>query len=179
MAGMDQKDSCSGMYKAGIAGDKAPCCFLFSGSQDHDLASWPLWTRRTVAVACIRLVLLVTMHLAVCSSWSAGPCSLSTETGMHSANCAAALPRGDGTGAVLGQFIDPLCATTGALVQVQSWTGALMVQTVQKTVELPQLQFRRLCWRRCIMQRQVQLFSRREQWKGLRFSHRQGFLDLK
>ena len=54
----------------------------------------------------------------------------------------------------------PLCATSG-----------VMVQTMPKTV-----------WRGFTavkMQRQVQLFSRREQWKGLRFSHRQGVLDLK
>ena len=31
-------------------------------------------------------------------------------------------PRGDGTGAVLGQLIGPLSAMTGTLVQVQSWT---------------------------------------------------------
>ena len=29
-------------------------------------ASWPVCTRRTVAVACTRLVLMVTMHLALC-----------------------------------------------------------------------------------------------------------------
>ena len=64
--------------------------------------------------------------------------------------------RGDGTGAVLGQFIGPLCAMTGVLVQVQSWTRcscpslcqtcAFLVQTVQNTVELPQLQFLRWWW---------------------------------
>ena len=37
-------------------------------------ASWPIWTRRTVAVVCTRRVLLVTMHLALCSlPWLAGP----------------------------------------------------------------------------------------------------------
>ena len=29
--------------------------------------SWPIWTRRTVAVVCTRLVLLVTLHLEPCS----------------------------------------------------------------------------------------------------------------
>ena len=37
-------------------------------------ASWPIWTRRTVAVVCTRRVLLVTMYLALCSlPWLAGP----------------------------------------------------------------------------------------------------------
>ena len=36
-------------------------------------ASWPIWTRRTVAVVCTRRVLLVTMHFALCSlPWLAG-----------------------------------------------------------------------------------------------------------
>ena len=36
-------------------------------------ASWPVWTRRTVAVVCTRRVLMVTMHLALCSlPWLAG-----------------------------------------------------------------------------------------------------------
>ena len=149
------------------------------GSQAHDLESWQLWIRRTVAVACTRLALLVTMHLALCSSLVGRPMISVNRDRYAQCNLCSCSLRGDGTGVVLGQFIDPLCATTGALVQVQSWTrcscplfcqtGALLVQTVQITVELPQLQFRRLCWRRCIMQRQVQLFSRREQWKGLRF----------
>ena len=37
-------------------------------------ASWPLWTRRTVAVVCTRRVLLVTMHLALYSlPWLQAP----------------------------------------------------------------------------------------------------------
>ena len=37
-------------------------------------SSWPLWTRRTVEVACTRLTMLVTMHFALSSlPWFAGP----------------------------------------------------------------------------------------------------------
>ena len=37
-------------------------------------ASWPIWTRRTVAIVCTRRVLLVTTHLTLYSlPWLAGP----------------------------------------------------------------------------------------------------------
>ena len=55
--------------------------------------------------------------------------SLSTETGLHSANCAA--DREDLTGTVLGLIVDaPVVTATGAVVQ-----------TVQNSVEIPHLQF--------------------------------------
>ena len=79
MAGMDQKDRYalgSGIYKAGIHGDKR--CFLFPGLQAQiPPASWPVFSRSTVmrlAVARTRLVLLVTVHFVLCSLlWCAGP----------------------------------------------------------------------------------------------------------
>ena len=46
LAGMDKKDRCSGIYKAGIDGDNA---VLFPGRQAPGCSSsWPIWTRRTV-----------------------------------------------------------------------------------------------------------------------------------
>ena len=55
--------------------------------------------------------------------------SLSTETGLHSANCAA--DREDLSGTVLGLIVDePVVAATGAVVQ-----------TVQNSVEISHLQF--------------------------------------
>ena len=42
-------------------------CVPLGCCRPRSSASWPVWTRRTVAVACSRLVLLVTMHLALCS----------------------------------------------------------------------------------------------------------------
>ena len=93
-------------------------------------ASWPVWTRRTVAVAFTWLVLLVTMHLALCSlPWFAGP------------------------------FLDFMVQTVQNPVQVQFWDEvvvmpvvgqrlALMVQTVPKPVEFPQVQPSPLLWRR-------------------------------
>ena len=71
---------------------------------------------------------LVTMLLALCSSWfSSGPgCSTSwpvwtkrTVTQFLLVTMPLALFRRDSIGAVLGQFLGPLCATTGALVQGQ------------------------------------------------------------
>ena len=57
----DQKDSCFGMYKAGIAGDMHLALFSFFWfAGPWCAASWPVWTIRTVAVSCTRLVLLVT-----------------------------------------------------------------------------------------------------------------------
>ena len=54
--------------------------FLLSSACSRCVASWSVWTRRTErplsssAVACARLVLLVTLHLALCSlCLSAGP----------------------------------------------------------------------------------------------------------
>ena len=70
MAGMDQKDRCSGLFKAGIDGCDAPRA-VFSSSCS---SSWPVWTRGTISVACARRVWLVTMHLALFSlPWFAGP----------------------------------------------------------------------------------------------------------
>ena len=73
MAGMDQKDSCSGFYKAGIAGDNGPRAVLSSlvGTPTM-LGSMARMARKTasrffLAVTCARLVLPVTMHLALCS----------------------------------------------------------------------------------------------------------------
>ena len=66
MAGMVQKDRCRGLCIAGIAGYDAPrtCVRFFF---------WPVWTRRTDALAWTMLVLLVILHLALCSfPWLAG-----------------------------------------------------------------------------------------------------------
>ena len=75
MAGMDQNDSCCSMYKAGYAGCNALRAVSFSlVRRPMMLGIMPVWTGRTVAVACIRLVMLVAMHLALCSFPSfAGP----------------------------------------------------------------------------------------------------------
>ena len=73
MARMVQKDSCSGMCKASIAGFTARCVFpLVVGRPAGRL----VWTRRTI---CSSLVLLAMMLLALCScSLSSGPrCSAS------------------------------------------------------------------------------------------------------
>ena len=81
--------------------------------------------------------------------------SLSTETGTHCAKCAAALT----VEMAQVQFLDNLLTryvqrqvlwsrcSLGQGVHARCFcqTGALLVQTAQKTVELPQLQFRRLC----------------------------------
>ena len=64
MAGMVQKDRCSGLYMAGIAGYDAPRTVWLAGPECP--AFWPVWTRRTVAVAWTMLVLLVILHLALC-----------------------------------------------------------------------------------------------------------------
>ena len=40
-------------------------CFLRSSAGLRCPASWPVWTRRIVVMACTRLVLLVTMHFAL------------------------------------------------------------------------------------------------------------------
>ena len=98
--------------------------------------------------------------------------------------------RGDGTGAVLGTIYWPVvcndrCSGSGAV-----WDKVFHARCCARQVHFWSRQYRipwncRSCssdgggLRRCIMQRQVQLFSRREQWKGLRFCHRQGVLDLK
>ena len=67
-----------------ISGGRCPCCVgrvlvtirlgcVPLGCR-RPSSSWPLWTRRTVAVACTRLVLLVTIHFALFSlPWFAGP----------------------------------------------------------------------------------------------------------
>ena len=56
--------------------------------------------------------------------------SLSTETGLHTANCAADREDLTGTVFLFGCRRARCCAATGAVVQ-----------TVQKSVEIPQLQF--------------------------------------
>ena len=59
-SGMDQEDSCSSMFKAGIAGANAPrAVFVSLVLRPMMLASWPAWSRWTVAVSCARLVFLV------------------------------------------------------------------------------------------------------------------------
>ena len=66
--GMDQKGRCSGMYKAGIVGHYAPRAVFFPGLAGPECSAfWPVRTRRTVAVAWTMLVLLVILHLALCS----------------------------------------------------------------------------------------------------------------
>ena len=59
LAGMDQKDSYCGMYNTGYAGCDAPRAVFRPGPLDQ-------WI---VAVACVRLFLLVFMHFALCSLW--------------------------------------------------------------------------------------------------------------
>ena len=75
MAGIFQKDSCCGMYKAGFAGCDALRAVSFSRVRRPMMLSiMPVWTGRTVAVACTRPVMLVVMHLVLCSfPWFAGP----------------------------------------------------------------------------------------------------------
>ena len=64
-------------------------------------------------------------------------CSSSTETGTHSANCAAL--RRDSTGAALGPVRHArFCATPGVCVAQKQFP---MVLTFQKTIEILQLQF--------------------------------------
>ena len=66
-------DSGSGMFLVLLVTFFFALCFLRSSTGLRCLASWPVWTRRTVAVVCARLVLMVTMHLALCSlPWLAG-----------------------------------------------------------------------------------------------------------
>ena len=49
-------------------------CIPLGCRRPRSSASWPVWTRRTVAVAFTRLVLLVTTDLALCSlPWLARP----------------------------------------------------------------------------------------------------------
>ena len=75
MAGMYQMDSSSlvvvhgsGMCRVGFTGYDVPRVMFPSGVASPGCsASWPVWTRKTIAVSCTRLVLLVTMHLALCS----------------------------------------------------------------------------------------------------------------
>ena len=49
-------------------------CVPLGCRRPRSSASWSVWTGRTVAVACTRPVLLVTIHFALCSfPWLAGP----------------------------------------------------------------------------------------------------------
>ena len=67
-AGMDRKDSCCGMYKAGYAGCDATRAVFVSLVRTRS-ASWKVWSRRTVTVACARLVFLVKLwRFRSCSS---------------------------------------------------------------------------------------------------------------
>ena len=75
MVGMDQKGRCSGMYKEGFVGHYAPRAVFFPGLAGLECSAfWPVRTRRTVMrLFLARLLLLVTMHLALCSlPWFAG-----------------------------------------------------------------------------------------------------------
>ena len=100
-------------------------CVPLGCRRPRSSTSWPVWTRR--AVGSLRFF-LVTMPLALCSSWfSSGPgCSTSWPiwtkrkvTQFLLVTMPLTLFRRDSTGAVLGQFLGLLCATTGALVQGQ------------------------------------------------------------
>ena len=85
--------------------------------------------------------------------------------------------RGDGTGAVLGQFIDPLCATTGALVQVQPRTRcSCPLFLPDRCIVGPDSAENRGT---AVVAVPTVVLTSLQQWSGLRFSHRQGALDLK
>ena len=59
------------VYKYWVGG--LPSCDHAATSFSVLRASWPIWTRRTVAIVCIRRVLLVTLHLTLYSlPWLAG-----------------------------------------------------------------------------------------------------------
>ena len=63
-----------------FSGHGAPrVMFLLASPSPGCFASWPVWIRRTVAVACTKLVSMVTLHFMLCSPpWSASPgCSSS------------------------------------------------------------------------------------------------------
>ena len=66
-------DSGSGVFLIFLMTFFFALCFLRSLTGLRCPASWPVWTRRTVAVAFTRLVFMVIMHLALCSPWLAGP----------------------------------------------------------------------------------------------------------
>ena len=81
LAGIDKKDCCTGIYKAGLNGDNAPRAVFSSLVGSGFSSSWPIWTRRTVvhlAVACSRLEKPVTMHLPLFS-----PCLQAHDAGHH------------------------------------------------------------------------------------------------
>ena len=42
-------------------------CSLLASPSPGCSVSWPVWTRRTVAVACTKLILMVTLHFVLCS----------------------------------------------------------------------------------------------------------------
>ena len=83
-------------------------------------ASWPTWTRRTVAVVFTRRVLLVTLHLVLCSLFRAWTRSLTS------------LPGPPETLQLL--YIDKVVDVLVVPVQLSS-------AVVKETAELPQLQF--------------------------------------
>ena len=100
--------------RGGRSGHLVPPLFLAALVVDNDSGLLAL------------LVLLVTIHLALCSLLSTpGPrcsaswpvCTRRTVTQYLLVMMPLALFCCDSTGAVLGQFIGPLCATTGSLVQ--------------------------------------------------------------
>ena len=83
MASMNQKDNTTLVDYLGLlvllVTMHLALCFLLVSPSPGCSASWPVWTRRIIAVACTRLVFMVNMLLAFCSlPWSAGPgCSSS------------------------------------------------------------------------------------------------------
>ena len=139
-------------------------CSLLASPGPRCSASWPVWTRRIVAVA-FTWVLLVTMHLALCSlTCFEGPFldpMVQTVqnpvefTQVQFLDEVVIMP-------VVGQRLTLMVQTFPKPVefpQVHFWDEvvfmpvvgqrlALMVQTVPKPMEFPQVQSSPLLWRR-------------------------------
>ena len=108
-------------------------------------ASWPVWTRRAVAVACIRRVLLVTMHLALCSflDWQASSAQHSGRYGPErqlSEEYRLLVFLGDDFCGLLHSALSWFVSGYMRCVILRgSWKVFGVVQTVRKTVEVPNL----------------------------------------
>ena len=133
LAGMDQEDSLffygSGMCKAGFAGYEAPRAVFSSRFAGPCSASWPFWTERPVAVACVRLVLLVIMHFALCSSLVDRPMMFDIMAAMDQKD-SCDIETVESPQLQSFQVVD---------ISFAAQRQSLMVQTVRRTTDIPQL----------------------------------------